>query len=360
VRTLVVSDLHVGAGRGRPALEDPDARDVLSSAIARSDRLVLLGDIIELREGPIRDALAAASRVLPELVRGMGPGREVLLLPGNHDHQLVAPALTRLRAEPDAGPLTVDQEIDWVEGEPLGEIVSMLAATGARVSVRYPGVWLRDDVFAHHGHYLDRHTTTPAFERLAAEGMARLLSAPAGAVTRVEDYERVLAPIYAWMFAIAQAGDGEIEPSEPGVSTRVLKWVRSARGPGAYAIEAGLRGVAGVVNVAGLGPLSGDLSGGQLRRSALSAYATVLSKLGVGPAYALFGHSHRAGPLPETDTAPADDHAEWLSPSGVRMLNSGSWVNERAFLGAAPYRPGFAIELDDAGPPRLVNLLDKA
>ncbi len=38
--------------------------------------------------GRLQDALAAASRVLPELVAGLGTGREVVLLVGNHDHQL--------------------------------------------------------------------------------------------------------------------------------------------------------------------------------------------------------------------------------------------------------------------------------
>lgn len=360
MRTLIVSDLHVGAGRGRPVLDDPSARQVLAAAIASSDRLVLLGDIVELREGPVGDALAAASRVLPELVAGMSDGREVILIAGNHDHQLIAPSLSRRNADPAAGPLAVDEELAWRDGEPLGEVVAMLGSSGAKVSVRYPGVWLRHDVFAHHGHYLDRHTTTPAFERLAAEGMARMLNVPLSAIGRVEDYERVLAPIYAWMFAIAQAGDGEVDASETGASTRVLKWVRAARGPGAYALEVGLRGVAAAINATGLGPLSGDLSGGQLRRSALSAYGEVLAKLDVDPVYALFGHSHRAGPLPATAAADADDRSEWSSPAGVRLLNSGSWVNEPMFFDAVPYRPGFAIELDDAGPPRLVNLLDEA
>jgi hypothetical protein len=83
----------------------------------------------------------------------------------------------------------------------------------------------------------------------------------------------------------------------------------------------------------------------------------VLATLDLHPAYAIFGHSHRAGPLP------ADDVSEWTTSSGVRMLNTGCWVNESvAFMSEEPadnpYRCGFAVELDAEGPPRLVNLLD--
>ncbi len=88
MRTLVVSDLHIGAEPGRVALDDPAVVAALRDAVAGADRLVLLGDVIELRQGRIQDALAAASRILPELASGLEPGRDVILLVGNHDHQL--------------------------------------------------------------------------------------------------------------------------------------------------------------------------------------------------------------------------------------------------------------------------------
>jgi hypothetical protein len=83
----------------------------------------------------------------------------------------------------------------------------------------------------------------------------------------------------------------------------------------------------------------------------------VLATLGLRPTYALFGHTHRAGPLL------ADDGSEWTTPSGVHLFNTGCWVNESAsFMSEEtsdnPYRRGFAVELDHEGPPRLVNLLD--
>jgi hypothetical protein len=336
MRTLVISDLHIGAGRGRAALDDPAIVRTLAEAVSGFERLVLLGDIIELRQGPIQDALAAASRVLPELVGGLGEGREVILLMGNHDHQL------------------------QVHPEALGQVEWMLSQNGASVRVEYPGVWLRDDVYAQHGHYLDRHTTTPAFERVAAGAMARFLKLPLAEMSTTGDYERLLAPIYAWMFAISQTSGREIDASDGGGSARALKLIRESRGLKWAAVQAGLRSLLGAADLARLGPFSPDLSPVMLRRSSLIAYGEVLATLGLRPGYALFGHTHRAGPLS------SDDLSEWTTPSGVRMINSGCWVNESVeFMSEEPadnpYRCGFAIELDSepGTAPRLVNLLER-
>jgi hypothetical protein len=291
--------------------------------------------VIELRQGPIQDALAAASRVLPQLVSGLGEGREVVMVFGNHDHQL------------------------QLQQEALSQIEWMLSQNGASVRFEYPGLWLRDDVYAQHGHYLDRHTTTPAFERVAAGAMARFLKLPLSEMAEANDYERLLAPVYAWMFAISQTSKREIDAADGGGSARALQLIRESRGGRALAVQAGLRGVLGAANVLGVGPLSPDLSPVALRRSSLVGYGEVLSVLKLRPQYALFGHSHRAGPLA------GDDHSEWITPSGIELLNTGCWVHEStAFMSEEPrdnpYRPGFAVELDSdpPTPPRLVNLLD--
>lgn len=315
-------------------LDDPAAVDLLAERIGAVDRLVLLGDVVELRERPLQDALAAASRVLPQLVSALGEGREVVLVLGNHDHQL--------QLYPEA----------------LSEVVEMLGAGGAAVRFEYPGVWLREDVYAQHGHYLDRHVTTPGFERLAAGAMSRFIKLPLATMSTSEDYERVLAPVYAWMYSISQNGDGEVDASDGGGSTRLLKRIRESRGLEQFALETGVRAVVAAVSRAGLGPLTGDVSDGQLRRASLVAYGEVLSVLGLTPGYALFGHTHRAGPLAH------DASQEWQTASGTRLINTGCWVNEHFTVEhdfENPYRPGFAVELDSepGTPPRLVNLLDR-
>ncbi len=209
MHTLVISDLHIGAGGGRAALEDPELVGKLAETIAQAQRLVLLGDIIELRQGPIQDALAAASRVLPQLVAGLEEGREVILLMGNHDHQLFAAcALTRRPAGcPIRSPRRPRSTGSEMNCSLPGRVDALRFRNGSTVRIEYPGVWLRDDVYAQHGHYLDRHTTTPpAFERAAAGAMSkRFLKLPLAAMrSETNDYERLLAPIYAWMYAISQ------------------------------------------------------------------------------------------------------------------------------------------------------------
>ena len=82
----------------------------------------------------------------------------------------------------------------------------------------------------------------------------------------------------------------------------------------------------------------------------------VVERLGIEAAYVIFGHTHRAGPY-------EDDDEGWRLPGGGRLINSGSWLYEPAFLGAAPqespYWPGTCVLVPDAGPPVLRRLLDE-
>ncbi|MCW3024519.1 MAG: hypothetical protein JWR30_3841, partial [Conexibacter sp.] len=56
MRSLVVSDLHLGGRTGVDVLRDAGARAPLLAEVASADRLVLLGDTLELRHGPAREA----------------------------------------------------------------------------------------------------------------------------------------------------------------------------------------------------------------------------------------------------------------------------------------------------------------
>ena len=93
VRTLLVSDLHLGARLGRDVLRRPAALAALLAAIDEADRLVLLGDIVEMLEGHPWRALEAAAPVLRAIGARVGAGREVVVVPGNHDGALLAPWL---------------------------------------------------------------------------------------------------------------------------------------------------------------------------------------------------------------------------------------------------------------------------
>ena len=348
---------------------------------------MLLGDIVELRQGPVREALAAASDVLHAIGDAIGASREVVIVPGNHDHQLLTAWLERRARKGPPPPLGLDSEVDFRAGETLATIARQLGP--AQVRVAYPGVWLRDDVYATHGHYGDRHTTVPMFERLGAGAMARIMHEPIGGPRRAEDYEAALAPMYAWLYAVAQrrggegavgsgsqggggpvaaagsqGGGGPVAAAGPrrvpdGASARAWELLTAANGSQSWrqrGMVAAFPVLISALNRTGIGPLRADLSGPELRRAALRGFGEAVERLEVSAAHVIFGHSHRAGPLPP------DDRAEWLTPGGARLTNSGCWVREHAFLGpdprTSPYRAGFAVSLSDEGPPELQCLLD--
>ncbi|HEY6398969.1 MAG TPA: metallophosphoesterase, partial [Solirubrobacteraceae bacterium] len=204
MRTLVISDLHLAARTGRDVLRHEHPRSVLIQALGGVDRLVLLGDVLELRQGPVHEALTTAEPALREIGDALA-GREVVLVAGNHDHHLVAPWFDRrFSLVVESGPLGLESRVDPEPTDALAALAGMLEPAAVRVA--YPGVWLREDVYATHGHYLDRHTTVPAFERIAAGAMARVVCEAPGGPRRAEDYEAVLSPMYAWIHAIAQTG----------------------------------------------------------------------------------------------------------------------------------------------------------
>jgi hypothetical protein len=339
-------------------LRRTDRRAALAAALARCDRLVLLGDTLELRHGPMRQALATAEPVLRELAGALDPGAEVVLVPGNHDHRLLRGWLERRAAEPAPAPLGLESPVDWREREPLAALARWFEPRAVRAS--YPGAWLRDDVYATHGHYGDLHTTVPLLERLGAALMLRVGRGLDGGPARAEDYEAVLGPMYAWIDAIAQSGGIR---GRGGGGLQVRAWhsiQRSGRGlsiRGAGVAVAFPAAVA-VLNRAGLGPVGADVSGPELRRAALRAFSEVIERLGVRADHVISGHTHRAGPLP------GDTPSEWLGARGSAMLNTGSWVYEPGFLGdspgSSPYRPGFCGLVQDDEQPQLVNLLDPA
>jgi hypothetical protein len=338
-------------------LRNAEWRSALLGALAGVDRLVLLGDVLEFRHGPAREALSAGRAVLEQVADTMPAGTEVLIVPGNHDHYLLDRWLERRAATAAPAPLGLEVAVDWLHDDPLATLAASLAP--ATVRAAYPGVWLRPDVYATHGHYCDRHTTVPLFERLGAGAMARIVGDPPGGPRSVDQYEATLAPIYAWVHAVAQHGGARLGRGWHGVSTRAWSTLASSPRRRRFReriLAGGFPAAVAALNLAKLGPLRADVSGAELRRAGLRAFGDVLVRLNVEAPYVVFGHTHRAGPLP------GDELHEWRAPTGARLVNTGCWVNEPAFLGTrpaqSPYRAGFAALLEDEGPPRLMNLLD--
>jgi metallophosphoesterase superfamily enzyme len=358
VRTLVVSDLHLGAASRADLLRRAELREPLLDALQGVDRLVILGDGLELRDRPQREAGEVAAPLFAQLGRALGADGELVLTAGNHDHGLIAGWIDgRLLTEP-SGFLGLEHRIPPEEVGPLAAALAGHAAP-ARVTVAYPGMWLRDDVYAIHGHYCDVHTTVPTFERLATGAMARwVVDLPDSGATP-DDYEAVLAPMYAWMHALTQRSDHALLSAGAGASARA--WVALAGGSRhrrplrMAALGAGYTLAVAALNALGIGPLDRNLSGAALRRGGLRGFAEVLRRLGVTAPYAIWGHSHRSGPWP------GDDEREWTTAAGTRILNAGSWVYQRHFLSdepnVSPYWPGTGVVVEDEGPPRLIRLL---
>ena len=86
--TLIVSDLHLGSGKGSDVLSRSGPRAALLEALEDVDRLVLLGDVLELRHRPPRYAMAAARPFFEDLGQALS-GREIVVSAGNHDHLLI-------------------------------------------------------------------------------------------------------------------------------------------------------------------------------------------------------------------------------------------------------------------------------
>jgi len=357
VRTLVISDLHIGAGTRADLLRRAELREPLVEAVRGVDRLVVLGDGLELRDGPHRDAVEVAGPFFADMGRALGADGELLIAAGNHDHGLVAGWIDgRLLVEP-SGFLGLEQRIEPREAGPLAGALAERAAP-ARVEVVYPGVWLREDVYAIHGHYADLHATVPTFERLAAGAMARWAVALPGEGAAPDDYEAVLSPLYAWMHAITQRADNALVSAGAGASSRA--WVELG-GSGrrlrlrTAILRTGFAGAVAAINALGIGPVERDLSGAGLRRGYLRGITEFLHRLDVRAPHVICGHSHRSGPWP------GDDLAEWTTRAGGRVHNTGSWVYQPHFLSEqpnrSPYWPGTALLIEDGEPPRLVRLL---
>ena len=357
MRTLVISDLHLGASKRVDLLRRPELREPLIEALDGIDRLVILGDLLELREVPVRSAAPLARGLLAEAGAALGRDGEIVLVPGNHDHGIVAPWL-EARLATDTDPLGHSHTISPGDAGPLAAALAEAGAP-ARVSVAYPGIYLRDDVFAMHGHYLDLHTTVPTFERISAGAMARWIARIPEQGTTPDHYEAALGPLYAWIHATAQRANHDAVTTTAGMSAGAWRALtgsgRRARPLRAAALGAGFVTAVGALNRLGVGPLSRQLSGDSLRRGSLHGLGEALRRLEVTAPYVIFGHSHRAGPFA------ADDPAEWIAPTGARLFNTGSWLYQGHFLTAtpngSPYWPGVAIVVDDEGPPRLQRLL---
>jgi predicted phosphodiesterase len=372
MRTLILSDLHLGSRSGADLLRRSDLRAPLLREAAKADRVVLLGDVLELRHGPVHEAMLVARPFLSELGQALA-GRELVISAGNHDHALVEPWLASRGVDAEPPALALEQLLEPAEVSPALARIAQWAAP-ARTRVAYPGLWVRSDVYATHGHYLDCHLTVPTLERLSVGAMARLLGRLPASLASVDDYEGIGAPVFAWRDAVARdthtgsalnrlatvnawralRGGGDLGGQQVTVSRR-LAGLRAFRSLRTRALVLGFPLAVAALNLAGLGPLRAEVSMGELRRAGLRAMGEVAARLELGDAFVVFGHTHRTGPLE------GDDPSEWTGRGGARLFNTGSWTYASIFItdtpGESPYWPGGCVLVEDSGPPQILRLL---
>ncbi len=348
MKTAIVSDLHLGSGFGEDLLRDAAIRRVLLDELAGADRLVLLGDVLELRELPLATALDAARPFFEELGEAMD-GRPTILVPGNHDHHLAEPLLERLALA--GAPLGLEHRAP-LAGEPATRIAAWLG--DAELQLAYPGIWLRDDVYATHGHYMDCHMSLPRMECVAAAATMRTMR-PLPARPAPSDYEHVLRPVYGFTYGLAQGGSvwGRARPSERAwramASHNGSRLGRARRAAVRAAIPAGIWGVNRLLHA----DFGSDFSSDAIAASGIAAATEMAARLEVDARHVITGHTHRGGP--------GEDEPDWPLRNGGALHNTGSWIFATAFHhpGTPPsaYWPGTITWLDDEGPPRRERLL---
>jgi predicted phosphodiesterase len=344
--TAVISDLHLGTRSEADVLRHGTVRRVLFDALRDADEVVLLGDVLELREQPLPDVLEIARPFFEELAEAL-PGRRITVVAGNHDHRVVAEWLEERRID-GAPPLGLEHRIPTAASKPLAALAARMP--GVEVELAYPGLWLRPGTYATHGHYLDCHMTVPRLEAIALSATARVTGGMPGPPRTPDDYEATIAPLYAFAYALAQGGTRARRVLGMDLSRRVWSRIDGRRDLASRALSGALIPAAvWSLNRAGMGPFEARLSGARLRESGLRAMQEVVAALSIDAGEVVFGHTHRPGPLPR-DTG-------WDS----RLFNTGSWLYEPNLVAPvsadSPYWPGTAIFVRPDQPLELRRLL---
>jgi hypothetical protein len=350
--TLLISDLHLGGRLNTDILRATKPRERLKEQIAECERLVLLGDVLEFRHSPQRDALREGLPILADLASALKPGAEVVITPGNHDWALIERWNAQRAATDKPVPLTLNDCIS--AGEASEAAAAIEQAIGHTIELRYPGMWVDKDVYATHGHYLDVHALLPTVERIGAGALQRLSGEMVPLSATPSDYERVLAPWYAFIGASVERISAANSTRRATTSGRYYAKLKSRR-PTGTAFFVGLKAGVAALNITGIGPLSAELSGQAMIASAMHGIDEVDARLNIGARHLIFGHCHRPGPLP------TDDVDAWLTRVGTKLYNTGNWVYEPRFQRSAgadgAYWPGTAVVVDEGHAPRVERIL---
>ena len=296
MRRLIISDLHFGSGDD--LLAGADALERIEPELAWADELVVNGDLFELVFASVAQAVDAARPFLALADRHV---QRVHYIPGNHDHHLVSLARDERRLGDALG-------APWPAAPagvaPATRVLRALCPTTAIVTA-YPACELDGMLFTH-GHYIDAHARSS--DRWLMDSLAwQLTGAARPPRLTVEDYEALLAPLYEFMYEIANL------PSGHRAQERFERWLH-----GAAAIAHAPQRLAALIH------LPGHDGGERLLRAhdaptvrVLEAMQAVCEDLALAPRTIVFGHTHVA--------------LDGLcTPDGRhRLFNSGAWVWDR-------------------------------
>ena len=292
-RTLIVSDLHLGARLGRDVLRRPAALAALLDALDGVRRLVLLGDVVELVEGDPRGALAAAEPVLRAIGAAWAPGARSSSCPATTTTRSSAPGCARTPRRPRSS--TASSRTTRRRCSRRSRRSSRPRAS--RCATR--AWWLAPRVWATHGHYLDRHlmpTTAYGVARGALGRQPRGDSTPA-------DYDSRAARRHA------AGGPDQRRAAAAAVGVAALDRL----------IEFAPR-VDHADRAAAADRLSWLMArplGVQMRRASIPAErGGGASASGVDADHLVFGHVHRCGPLA------GDEPRQWQGPAGDRRSST--------------------------------------
>ncbi len=355
VPTAVISDLHLGALNDADMLRRPGALERLIAALEGADRVVLLGDTLELRERPVA-ALLELVRPLFEAARP-DARRQARDARAGQPRPPAGPALARPGAAGGPAARVRERVARSPSARPTarpGVLASWLPRS--EVTLAYPGLRLEDGTYATHGHYLDLYLTVPRVESIAASVVARLGGRTADC-TSADDFEAVVAPIYGFHAGMAEGASGAALARGATVSRSV--WSRATGDGRVGRLLVGrvtIPAAVATLNRLKIGPFSATLSGEELRRAGLLAMGA--------------GGGRRWPPTPSTCCSatptgparcPATTGPSGARSSGKRLWNSGNWYLESTFVSGmaerSPYWPGTIVWLEPGRAPRIENAL---
>jgi hypothetical protein len=363
VRSLVISDSHLGAWTGDDLLAYPWAREALRPELERADEVVLLGDFVDLLFATTEHAFERADGLVELLAQTLS-GKRVVWLAGNHDHHILVrrlEALTELRiatGKPDA-----ELSEQW-RASFFFEAFLRRRLAQTDIEIAYP-TYRVGDVVLSHGHYLDGEVRGSVPNRLLQGGFWRLAGGRSTTPT-VADYEAALVPLTELLFIEAQLPKGADAEQRIQADLRRLGHFAATMGaPGrefarlSRRLARRLRGTPEPHTPTANYVLARVVEPGASVLPSVTAYARVCRNLGwdLEAQWFVFAHTHQ----------PLDGVSASATNTGPRFWNTGCWIYEPPGGSAADYLgyldhnwPGSAVVIDTeqrGGEPQLLELL---